>query len=150
MAGQTFTPTRSPAMPLGVRILHLEAENDLRVAQYINDGLLPSVLEHLAEHLRMSVSDLLALAGIKSSTYFERKRRRRPLSPEESSRVYRLAKVVEATEAYFEGDREAARRWLLNKKMALGGEAPLEFARTPEGSDYLIRLLGRMAHGIPS
>lgn len=98
----------------------------------------------------MGVNELLALAGIKSSTFFERKRKGRPLSPEQSSRVYRLARAIEAAEAYFEGDRAAARRWLSTKKIALGGKTPLEFARTPEGSDYVIALLGRMAHGIPS
>lgn len=150
MAGQTFTPTRTPEPPLGARILQLQTASDFDVAQRIEDGLPTRALEHLAAHLGMSVSELLVLAGVKSSTYFERKRKGHSLMPEESSRVYRLARAVEAAEAYFEGDRTAARRWLSSKKVALGGKTPLGFARTPEGSDYVIALLGRMAHGIPS
>lgn len=45
------------------------------------------------------------------------------------------------------GDEEPARCWLTGPKVALGGATPLEYARTPEGSDYVIQLLGPMAHG---
>lgn len=150
MVGQIFTPTRTLVPPLGVRLLHLEADSELSVAQHISDGLPPESLEYLAKHLGISVNEVLTLTGVKSSTYFERKRNQRTLSREASSCVYRLAKTVEAAEAYFDGNQQAARRWLNGAKIALGGKMPLEFARTPEGSDYVIALLGRMAHGIPS
>lgn len=64
--------------------------------------------------------------------------------------VYQIARAVEAAEAYFDGDIDAAERWLTHPKIALGGASPLEFARTPQGSDYVITLLNRMAHGIIS
>ncbi|MDQ3397693.1 MAG: DUF2384 domain-containing protein [Deinococcota bacterium] len=150
MISQKFVPTRTPTPVLGSRILQLDIDSDFQVAERINRGLSPDALKHLAEHLELTVNDMLVFTEIKSSTYHERKRKQRPLSPEESGRVYRLAKVVEAAEAYFEGDKEAARRWLNHPKVALGGKAPLEFARTPEGSDYVIKLLGRMEHGIVS
>ncbi len=120
------------------------------LAERLSHGLPPQALERLARHLDIAVGDMLAFTDIKSSTYHDRKRNRRPLSPEESSRLYRIAKAVEAAEAYFEGDGEAAKRWLNHPKVALAGKTPLEFARTPEGSDYVIRLLGRMEHGVPS
>ena len=58
--------------------------------------------------------------------------------------------MIEAAEGYFEGDKSAARHWLSQPKVALGGAIPLEFARTPEGSDYVIVLLRRMEHGVIS
>lgn len=89
------------------------------------------------------------MTDIKSSTYHGRSKRSEPLSPDESERVYRLAKITEAAEGYFE-DPEAARRWLGHPKVALGGKSPLEFARTAEGAEYVVDLLGRMAHGVVS
>ena len=71
------------------------------------------------------------------------------MSPEDSGRVYRLAKVVEATEDYFE-DKNQVYGWLTRPKVALGGKTPLAFARTAEGADYVVKLLGRMAHGVIS
>lgn len=65
-------------------------------------------------------------------------------------RISKTARVVAAAEAYFDGDRDAAQRWLTYPKAALGGVSPLEFARTPHGSDYVIKLLNRMGHGVIS
>jgi putative toxin-antitoxin system antitoxin component (TIGR02293 family) len=150
MISRKFVPTRKSAPILGARILQLDIDSDFQVAEHINQGLPPKTVKHLAEHLDFTVNALLTFTNIKSSTYHDRQRKKRPLSPEESSRIYRLAKVVEAAEAYFEGDKEAALRWLNQPKVALGGKVPLEFARTPEGSDYVIKLLGRMEHGVIS
>lgn len=69
---------------------------------------------------------------------------------EHSSRLYRIAKVTEAAEAYFDGNEDAAKRWLTSPKVGLGGETPLAFASTPEGSDYVVELLERMEHGVVS
>lgn len=150
MIEQKFVPTRTSAPILGARILHLEIDSEFQVAAHINQGLPPKTVKYLADHLDVTVNDLLVFTDIKSSTYHDRQRKKRPLSPEESSRIYRLAKVVDAAETYFEGSKEAARRWLNQAKVALGGRVPLEFARTPEGSDYVIKLLGRMEHGVIS
>ena len=146
---ETFVPTRTPPPLPGTRILTLEAQSGLQVVEQLNRGLSAESLEQLAAHLDMSVAQMLELAGIKSSTFFERKKRRQPLSPDASGRIYRLAKVVEASEDYFE-DADAAKRWLTHPKVALGGVTPLAFARTSEGADYVVKLLGRMAYGVIS
>ena len=146
---ETFIPTRTPPPLPGTRILTLEAQSGLQVIEQVNRGLSAESLERLAAHLDISVAHMLELADLKSSTFFERKRQRQPLSPDASGRIYRLARVVEAAEDYFE-DTETARRWLAHPKVALGGATPLAFAHTAEGADYVVRLLGRMAHGVIS
>jgi putative toxin-antitoxin system antitoxin component (TIGR02293 family) len=134
----------------GARILGLKLEDELQVAVGIRDGFSTVTIGRLAKELDMPDSHVLALIDLPTSTYHSRKRNHRPLSAEESSRVYRIAKATAAAEDYFEGNKPAARRWLTNPKAALGGEAPLTFACTPEGSDYVIKLLERMEHGIIS
>ncbi|UCH27369.1 MAG: DUF2384 domain-containing protein [Trueperaceae bacterium] len=146
---ESFVPTRTPEPPAGTRILNLEATSSLQVIERLDEGLATDSVVRLASHLELPVGRVLELVDIKSSTFHDRKKRRRRLSPEESGRVYRLAKVVEAAEAYFE-EGGAARRWLSHPKVALGGKAPLAVSRTAEGADYVIKLLGRMAHGVIS
>lgn len=146
---ETFVPTRTPPPLPGTRILALEAQSGLQVVEELSRGLSVESLEQLATHLGVSVAQALELADLKSSTFFDRKRQRQPLSPEASERVYRLAKVVEAAEDYFEG-KGHVRDWLTRPKVALGGKTPFEFARTAEGADYVVKLLGRLAHGVIS
>ncbi|MEX2536572.1 MAG: antitoxin Xre/MbcA/ParS toxin-binding domain-containing protein [Trueperaceae bacterium] len=150
MASKRFVPTRRPQPVPGARILGLEIDDDFQVAKRISHGFSTTTVGRLAKELNVTDSRILKLTSIPESTYHSRKRNRRPLSMEESSRVYRIAKTAAAAEAYFEGNKAAARRWLTNPKAALGGETPLEFARTPEGSDYVVKLLERMEHGIIS
>ena len=146
---EAFVPTRTPAPLAGTQILALDAQSGLQVVEQLSRGLLTDSVEQLAAHLGLPVTQVLELADIKSSTFHNRKKTRQPLTPEASERVYRLAKVVEAAEAYFE-DAAQAHRWLMHGKVALGGAVPLTFARSAEGAEYVVNLLGRMAHGVIS
>lgn len=150
MVGKRFVPTRTPEPVPGARILGLRVENEFQIARRINAGFPTSTIGRLARELDVSDKQVLRVTNIPESTFHAHKRDRKPLSAEASSRVYRIAKATEAAEAYFEGDKDAARRWLAHPKVALGGAAPIEFARTPEGSDYVIKLLSRMEHGVIS
>jgi putative toxin-antitoxin system antitoxin component (TIGR02293 family) len=132
-----------------VRILDLDAIDELQLVARLEHGLDPDSVNQLARHLDVPLKEILELTDIKSSTFHGRSKRGEPLSPEESERVYRLAKITEAAERYFE-DQAAAHRWLAHPKTAFGGKAPLDFARTAEGANYVVSLLGRMAHGVVS
>lgn len=145
----TFTPTHVQKILPGTRVLELEVMSEVHLVEILAAGLEPERAERLARYLDLSLTELLELTGIKSSTYHDRKKRGRPLSSEASERLYRLAKLAEAAEAYFE-DKAAARRWLAHPKVALGGKSPLAFGRTAEGAAYVLALLGRMAHGVIS
>jgi putative toxin-antitoxin system antitoxin component (TIGR02293 family) len=147
MGTMKFVPTRAPAPVPGARVLGLKIDSEFEVVERIAAGFSAATIGRLAREVGVPETRMLALTCIPESTYFDRKRHKKPLSAEASSRVYRVAKATEAAEAYFEGDRDAARRWLISPKVAIGGKIPLEFARTPEGSDYVIKLLTRMEHG---
>lgn len=146
---QRFVPTRGPEPLPGMGILNLDVDSELQVVERLEIGLDTGSVKHLARHLDVPMKDVLDMTDIKSSTFHGRSKRGEPLSPEESERVYRLAKITEAAEAYFQDDA-SARRWLGHPKVALGGKSPIKFARTAEGTDYVVNLLGRMAHGVVS
>lgn len=150
MAGKKFVPTRAAPPVLGARTLGLTISNEFEVAARIKAGLPSTTVHALAKHLDRSNKYVLVVTDIPESTFHDRQKTRKPLSAEASSRVYQVARAVEAAEAYFGGDKDAAQRWLTHPKVALGGETPVEFARTPQGSDYVVNLLNRMAHGVIS
>ena len=150
MGGKRFVPTRRPEPIPGTRVLGLKVDNQCEIAHRGAAGLPTATIRRLARELDVSDKQILTVTNIPESTFYALKRDRKPLSADASSRVYRVAKVTEAAEEFFEGDKAGARRSLTHPKVALGGATPLEFARTPEGSDYVIKLLQRMEHGVIS
>ena len=58
--------------------------------------------------------------------------------------------VYEAALAYFDGKHYDAFEWLGHPSAALGGETPLDRAKTPEGTQDVLDLIGRLEHGIPT
>lgn len=69
------------------------------------------------------------------------------LTPEQSDRLVRVARVIAAAVETF-GGGEKAGTWLRRPTTALAGESPLELLDTDEGAREVETLLGRIAHGI--
>jgi putative toxin-antitoxin system antitoxin component (TIGR02293 family) len=75
------------------------------------------------------------------------RRRLGSLTPDQSDRLMRVARVMAAAEATFGGQQRAA-IWLRRPTSALGGEKPLFLLDTDEGTRRVEDLLGRIDHGI--
>ena len=75
------------------------------------------------------------------------RRRLGTLTPEQSDRLVRVARVIAAAEETF-GSREKAGTWLRRPTTALAAESPLDLLDTDEGAREVETLLGRVAHGI--
>ena len=71
------------------------------------------------------------------------------LRPEESERVYRLAKVLAFAESVL-GTKEKARHWLNSPNRALGGDSPFSWLETEAGADEVTHVLGRIEFGVYS
>ena len=69
------------------------------------------------------------------------------LTPEQSDRLVRVARVLAAAEETF-GSLEKAGVWLRRPTAALAGEIPLQLLDTDEGAREVETLLGRIAYGI--
>jgi len=78
---------------------------------------------------------------------FANRRKLGRLTPEQSDRLVRVARVLAEAEETF-GTREKAHTWLRRETTALDGEAPLKLLDTDEGARMVEALLGRIAHGI--
>ena len=60
------------------------------------------------------------------------------------------SRVYEAALTYFCRKHSDAMEWLGHPSPALAGETPLERAKTPEGAQDVLDLIGRLGHGIPT
>jgi putative toxin-antitoxin system antitoxin component (TIGR02293 family) len=69
------------------------------------------------------------------------------LSPVESDRLYRLARIIARTEEVFRS-REKASRWLQEPNRALGLQMPLSLLDTDEGARRVEDVLIRIEHGV--
>jgi len=128
-------------------LLGLGTDDPAELHRRIEAGLPFACLERLREALGRSLADTAALVRIPPRTLARRRGEGR-LTPEESDRVVRLARLVEQARALFEGDAEAARRWLDAPARGLGGRVPLAFATSEVGAREVERLIGRLEHGV--
>lgn len=75
-------------------------------------------------------------------------RRRERLSLEESERLERLARVTALAEEVWE-DAGHAHEFLRNPQPQLGGERPVDLARTDLGARQVEELLMKLEYGLP-
>lgn len=80
-------------------------------------------------------------------TFAHRKRRRQPLSAEESDKLARVARVFAVARETFD-DRVRAAAWLRRANRALDGAAPVELLGTDGGARLVEATLERIAHGV--
>lgn len=118
----------------------------LELREVVRRGLPFSALESLARHSELSPQDLAAVVGIPART-FARRRQSRHLTPEESDRLYRVARAF-ALSVQVLTDVAKARTWLIAPNRALGGETPLALLDTDIGARQVEDVLQRLNYGI--
>ena len=131
-----------------VTLLGLSTWDAAGLHERVQKGLSYAALERLRRVLDVPISRFAELIWIAPRTVARRKEAGR-LRPDESDRLLRMARVTGLALQLFEGDLEEARRWLLSAQPALGGEAPVQLARTEVGAREVEHLVGRLEQGIP-
>jgi putative toxin-antitoxin system antitoxin component (TIGR02293 family) len=112
----------------------------------VRAGLPYGVLATIARDFQFDLKDLVQVLAIPWSTLARRKKTGR-FRPDESDRIYRLARVAAMAAAVLEG-KERAARWLREPNRALGGETPLRLLDTDIGGRQVEAILGRIEHGV--
>lgn len=128
----------------GRRILGRDIDSDLELDDAIADGLPSGTLTALMKAVDLSANDLAAIIPMR--TLMASKRRAR-LTPEQSDRIARVARLFSLAEETL-GSKEKARTWMDRPNRALGGKRPLELARRSSGSLLVEQVLGRLAYGV--
>lgn len=112
----------------------------------LRQGLPSASVDALTQHTRISQSQLAQALAIPERTLARRKREG-VLSPVESAKLLRFARVVERAVVVFDGT-EAALNWLKADNAALGGATPISLLDTDIGADSVLDSLGRIEHGV--
>jgi putative toxin-antitoxin system antitoxin component (TIGR02293 family) len=115
----------------------------------VRKGLPASAVQAAADYLAMSKKDLLSAIRIPVSTLTLRTRGRKPLSPEESDKLIRLAEAVKRAIVVF-GDEAEGKAWLNDPISSLGDRRPVDLLDTQDGFDLVMRTLGRIQFGAPA
>ncbi len=114
----------------------------------VRSGLPFNELEALREGFDCSMEKLAASLGLSKATLHRRKIEGR-LTPDESDRVMRFARLLGHAMQVMQGE-DAAREWLTSPQFGLGGAIPLVYAETETGAREVENLLGRIAYSVYS
>lgn len=112
----------------------------------IRQGLPSASVDAAVRLTRISQSELARALAIPERTLARRKREG-ALSPEESAKLLRFARMVERAEVVF-ANADHALSWLQSPNAALGGVTPLSLLDTDIGADSVLDTLGRIEHGV--
>ncbi len=114
------------------KTVRTKVKHPAEMIRRIQKGLPFSDLKALQDSIDMPFEQLAAKLSMSRSTLQRRKANGR-LSPDESDKVMRFARLLEhATDVF--GDIDKARAWLKHPQYGLGGAVPLEYAETEIGA----------------
>jgi putative toxin-antitoxin system antitoxin component (TIGR02293 family) len=133
--GRATGTSAIPDLPLASQVKALEA------------GLPQSELTDLQASLSLTNDRLVSLVGLSKSTFHRYKGTSTNLDPLVSDRVVRFALLLSKAIKVF-GGKEDAKKWLMSPQFGLGGEVPLDYAKTEVGAREVENLLGRVEYGV--
>lgn len=132
----------------GPSVLREDASGLTELGERVRRGLPYAALEAVMARLGLSREQVAGALHLPERTLARRKKERR-LHPDESDRLFRLARIA-AQAADVLGSTEKAARWLQRPNRALGGRVPLGLLDTDAGTRELEEVLGRIEHGVVS
>lgn len=133
----------------GERILGKQVQKPDDLAHIVRTGLPAGSLLALALKLRLANGVLSRKLGIPQRTLSRRLSHASLLTPAESDRIVRMARVY-ANAVEMIGEEAKATEWLSTPNRALGGERPIDQLDTDMGTRIVEDILGRIAYGVYS
>jgi len=140
---------RQPAAMFGTRLIGVDVKNMNALLRRIEKGFPFKTFVRLQQVMDVPDRALARIVKIPVRTLARRKDQGR-LTPGESERVLRTARIVRKAIELFEEDKEAALRWVFSPVRALDGKSPLDFATTEVGARAVEQLINRLEHGVYS
>ena len=121
-------------------------ESPTAMVAKLRSGLPAQAMENLRRVLDLSLEELAEALAISPRT-LSRRKKSGLLAPQESDRVYRIARVFGHAVDVFE-DEDRASRWLKNSHPSLDGMTPLEMFDTDLGAQMVDAILTRIEFGV--
>src|SRR5689334_20078023 len=139
------TPLSALDVVGGADVVGADVGAGMDMVRLVRRGLPVGAVQFVLDSGRLSPAELDRIVLPRKT--LTNRRKLGTLTPEQSDRLVRVARVLAAAEETF-GCREKAASWLRRPTTALGGEYPLQVLDTDEGAREVETLLGRIAHGI--
>jgi len=142
----TSTATAAAELLGGTKVLGARVRDEMDLARVVEAGLPPQALEALVGHEAVNLDEVWRLV-IPRRTWLYRKARRQRLTPTESDRAGRLARIAALAIQTF-GKADLAYAWLHRPSRALAGKVPLALLGTDAGSRLVEDELVRIEDGV--
>ena len=134
--------------PFGyAKLIGIKASDRLELSYKIQAGFPFNSFVLLARYMGVTNKELAELVQISTRT-LNRRQKESKLKADESDRLLRFARIFTHAIDLFEGDKEAAQKWLSSGNQALKGDSPLEASKTEEGAREVESLIVRLEHGV--
>lgn len=130
----------------GKKTLGAKAAQDQALAPVVRKGMTFNALAYLQRLYQLPDEFTQRILALSARTWARRKADNR-LSPMESDRLYRLARIITRAEDVFQ-TRAKARLWLKEPNRALRMQTPLSLLDTDEGARHVEDVLIRIEHGV--
>ncbi|MEJ2273300.1 MAG: DUF2384 domain-containing protein [Woeseiaceae bacterium] len=116
--------------------------NDLKLVSKVESGLPVSAVRRIVHRIDPNELSVTVYDVIPKTTYYRIKDKKKPLSREQSEKVFALSKVFSETLRHYHDDQESASMFLMRDHPLLGGRSPLNVAReSTAGADLVLKLL---------
>jgi putative toxin-antitoxin system antitoxin component (TIGR02293 family) len=139
------TPLSALDVVGGVDVVGGDVGTGMDLVRIVRRGLPVGAVQFVLDSGRLSLAELDRIVLPRKT--LTNRRKLGTLTPEQSDRLVRVARVLAVAEETF-GSREKAAVWLRRPTTVLGGEYPLQVLDTDGGAREVETLLGRIAHGV--
>jgi putative toxin-antitoxin system antitoxin component (TIGR02293 family) len=149
--------TRAAVILGGEKELGQKIKNPIDFDALIRKGMPLRVMYHVKKEFNLSDEVLARIIGASLRTVARRRRAAEVsqvhvterLSPVQSDRLYRFARIIALAEDVFESTEDAL-EWLNSKQHGLGGAVPFDMLQTDAGAREVEALLIRIDYGVIS
>jgi putative toxin-antitoxin system antitoxin component (TIGR02293 family) len=118
-------------------------------AEVVRQGLSIESFKRVANYYQLSDAQMSKVVGTSVRTIVRLQKEDKPLNPNWSDRLYRLARVAAQAQDVFES-ADTATSWLKRPNRGLNGHAPVELLDTDAGTEQVVALLDRIEYGVYS
>lgn len=113
----------------------------------INEGFSYQVYNNLSSVSGLNKKELARITAIPPAT-LRRRAKAGKFSKDESDRLHRFVKVLNASVELYGGNRETAMRWMNRPVRGLGYRKPIDMIGTSAEADEVIALIRRIEWGV--
>lgn len=124
----------------------LDVAHPDQVIEQVQEGFSMETVERFKKKLELTNEEVAELINISLRT-LARRQKQGHLKQEESDRLYRMIRLYEHAVDVLDTEEEA-QMWLKRAQWGLGGEVPLQYARTEPGAREVEVLLDRIDYGV--